>query len=1052
MGGSTVTTISPDISSDISSGTTASPLTISLFGSFQATRQGQPIVDFRSNKGRALLAYLVLAKQKSIARTILTDLLWQDYQPNSARTNFRQVLSNLREILAPLDLLQSDYQTVQLTLDPAALWCDALAFDDLFDACQSHVHANLAHCPLCQTRLQQAAALYKGAFLEHFVEVDSAPFQEWRQAQRARYAARFAEIQAALHTTGRRRGYLPQPLTTLLGRTAELHELTQKLLHPVYRCLTLIGPGGIGKSRLAIALGEQMQMTFSDGVWFVPLAAVPPEREEAGANTYLLDRIATTISTTLGLQLYGAQRPTQQLTAYLRDKMLLLILDNFEHLSGGVDLLVTLLQEAPHLRLVVTSRHRLRFQAQLVYQVNGLPLPAEKAEESLPVAQVIARYASLQLFVERAENALFPFAYTMNNLAAIGALCRLLEGAPLGIELAVALLEKQTPTAILQAVRTHYTTLQADLGDLPQRQRSAEAVLRTAWTLLQPHEAKMLACCAVFRGGFTQAAAQQIVGATPADLEALLHKSLLHLTDDSRYTIHELVRQFAAEQLATQPALARTMQERHMTHYLALLAGWQTETATLIFRQAVQQELANVEAAWAWALAANQVTALLDALPGLQYFYRLVCRFHQAEGMLLEASNQVRAWLAAAPPDVTAVQQQVLPQLLVQLLLKQCEIYNHYLPQPTQVLTLTQEIIEQSERLGREDLVAEGYAEWSLTLFTLGNFVEQRQLLEKALPLAQAQSSVLPQIKCLLSVGMNAQGFYEFATALATHQQALALAQAYHDPLLALRIRNHIAMVYRDTGDLEQALIYFQQNLQIAQQLEQANEMAYATANFGLVNLLLGNFAQAQIYLEEALQVFSDQGEYRLVAEHWCVMGVLFQQSQNNDKAIACCQQALALAAPHQYYHAQRAAWEIAGKAYLQRGDIAQAEAMFQQLISFLAGTDNALELHYGQAGLANVRLAQQDIAAAVTLIEPVLDQLNQARGEFVDHPELYLICYQVLAAAQDDRAAKVLQQGWQLVQNQADKISNPALRASFLTNVPVNRELGMLIAQSMGS
>lgn len=1041
MDGSSATTLS--------SGSPVYPLTISLFGSFQATLQGKPLTEFRSNKGRALLAYLVMAKQKPVARTTLTDLLWQNYQPNSARTNLRQVLSNLREILAPLDLIQSDYQTIQLTLDPAVVWCDVLAFDELIDTCQRHPHTTLARCPLCQTRLQQAATLYKGAFLENFGEIDSSAFQEWRRTQRAHYVARFFDLQEAQQITEQRLGNLPQSLTALLGRAPELQELSQKLQHPIYRCLTLIGPGGIGKSRLAIALGEQAQMSFTDGVWFVPLAAIPPTREEAGENIYLQDRIATTISTTLGLQLHGAQHPTKQLTAYLRDKTLLLILDNFEHISGGVDFLVTLLQEAPHVRMIVTSRHRLHFQAQLVYQVNGLPLPVEKAEETLSPTEFIARYASLQLFVERAQNALYPFAYTTTNLAAIGALCRLLEGAPLGIELAVALLEKQSPPAILQAVRTHYTTLQANLGDLPQRQRSAEAVLRTAWTLLNPHEAQTLACCAVFHGGFTRAAAQQIVGATPADLEALLHKSLLHINDKSRYTIHELVRQFAAEQLAAQPTLAHTMYERHMTHYLALLAGWQTETATLAFRQVIQQELANVEAAWTWALATNQVTALLDALPGLQYFYRLVCRFHQAEGMLLEASSQVRAWLAVAPPAATTPQERMLPQLLLQILLKLCEIYNHYLPQPTQVLTLAQEIIEQGERLGREELVAEGYAEWSLTLFTLGNFVEQRQLIEKALPLAQAQSVLLPQIKCLFSLGMNAQGYYDFVTALAMHQQALTLAQAYHDPLLTLRIRNHVAMVYRDTGDLEKALAYFQQNLHLAQQLEQINEMAYATANFGLVNLQLGHFTQAQSYLEEALQVFSDQGEYRLVAEHWCVLGMLFQQSQNNDKAIACCQQALALAIPHHYYHAQRTAWEIAGKAYLQRGDIEQAEAMFQQLISFLAGTDNALEPFYGQAGLAKVRLAQQEIAGAVALIEPLLQHLNQVSGELIDYPELYLTCYQILAAAQDARADTVLQQGWQLVQSQAARISTPALRAAFLSNVPVNRELGLLIAQS---
>jgi len=151
MVGNSVTTLS--------AGIPTYPLTISLFGSFQVTLQGKPLTDFRSNKGRALLAYLVMAKQKPVARTTLTDLLWQNYQPNSARTNLRQVLSNLREILAPLDLIRSDYQRIQLTLDPAVVWCDVLAFDELIDACQRHSHVTLAHCPLCQARLQQATAL-----------------------------------------------------------------------------------------------------------------------------------------------------------------------------------------------------------------------------------------------------------------------------------------------------------------------------------------------------------------------------------------------------------------------------------------------------------------------------------------------------------------------------------------------------------------------------------------------------------------------------------------------------------------------------------------------------------------------------------------------------------------------------------------------------------------------------------------------------------------------------------------------------------------------------
>ena len=785
-----------------------------------------------------------------------------------------------------------------------------------------------------------------------------------------------------------------------------------------------------------------MRPAFLDGVWFVALAA---ESSKASAKTHLLDRIATTISMALRLPFHGVTHPAQQVTDYLRDKTLLLIVDNFEHLSDGVDLLVALLQEAPNLRLVVTSRHRLAFQAQLVHQVAGLALPLEKAEDLLPPDQLIERYASLHLFVERAENAQFPLERNPSTLATISALCRVLEGVPLAIELAATLLEKQTPDEILQAVRTHYAALQANLSDLPQRQRSAQAVLLTAWDLLSVQEAQTLARCSVFRGGFTLTSAQQIIGVMQTDLEALINKSLLHIDDTNRYTLHELVRQFAAEQLTLDEAAAQTLHERYATYYLALLEQWQLGTEHA-FRQVIQQEIANVEAAWDWALAHTQVRTLLAALPALQLFYRLACRFHQAEMQIVHASSQVRRWLASELPNTSKAEAGI--QLLMQLLLKQCELYNHYLPQPTQVITLAQEVIQRGEQLGRNDLVAEGYAEWSLALFALGNFTEQRQVVERALPLVQAQHAPVAQIKTLFSLGTNAQGQHDFAAAIIAHQQALSLALTYQDALLALRILNHMAMAYRDSGDLEQALSYFQQNLQVAQQLEQANEMAYATANFGLVNLQLGNFSQAERYLEAARQVFSDQGERRLVAELDCVLGLLFQQTRSDDRAIACCQQTLALAIPYQYYHAQRTAYEILGKVYLCRGEITQAETVYHQLMDLLQRMDNTADLVYVQIGLASVHSARQDDAAALTVIEPALAHLTQKLRPTVDHPDLLLSCYHVLAAAYDVRAASVLQQAWQIVQSQATKISEPALRASFLTNVPVNRELGRLVAQ----
>jgi predicted ATPase len=528
------------------------PIAISLFGVFSLHVNGQPIDSFRSSKARAMFAYLLMTRPQPLLRATLVELLWPDYAVKSAWTSLRQTLANIRTNLKPFAILQADRQYVHLTVDPASVWCDVLQFEALLDACQRHTHASQRSCPICQKRLHQALALYKGSFLENLPVVDSPPFNDWLDNQRSRFAAQVAALQTMLATPAQPDN-LPRPLTSLIGRSADLRELTEKVLHPVYRCLTLIGPGGIGKTRLAIALGEQLRANFAQGCWFVALAALPPESQDATDQTERHDRIATAISAALGLTLQGANRPTQQVIGYLHDKTLLLILDNFEHLSTGADWLVALLQAAPNVRLLVTSRHRLPMQAQLVYPVTGLALPPEQVEESRPAAQPITQFASLQLFIERAENAFFPFQRNASNLMAISTLCRLLEGSPLGIELAVPLLESQSPSAILHAVRTHYTALQANLSDLPQRQRSAAAVLQTAWELLNAQEAQTLARCAVFRGGFTATAAQRIIDAQPAALESLVNKSLVHFSANNtsaeagRYTLHELVRQFAAE-------------------------------------------------------------------------------------------------------------------------------------------------------------------------------------------------------------------------------------------------------------------------------------------------------------------------------------------------------------------------------------------------------------------------------------------------------------------------------------------------------------------------
>ncbi|MCB0061355.1 MAG: hypothetical protein KDE19_04550, partial [Caldilineaceae bacterium] len=474
-------------------------IAISLFGALEATSHAGGSKGrehkFRTTKSRALLAYLLLADGQRLLRTTLTELLWPGYLAASARASLRQAVTDLRKLFADLDLLHTDYHSVQLRLDSTQLTCDVLRFDELLDACAQHAHDTVSTCSICQSRLREAEALYSGPFLANLPDVDSAPFNQWLGRQRTYYATRMADCQAQLHDTvtvpEKPFSNLPSPLTPLIGRLQDVQALTKKLFHPVYRCLTLVGPGGIGKTRLALALGMEHVAAFPDGVWFVDLGALAPaakaptqptlqappqaplqmttqtDGELTPEQTQLHDRLAAAILGTLGLTLQGAMRPAAQLQTYLQEKRALLILDNFEHLSAGAAYLAQLLQTAPALRLLVTSRHRLALQGQQLYHVTGLAWPATETVATTPTSALVEQYPSLALFLERATLTEQPLTPDGATLATVAEICALVEGVPLALELAAALLETHTLDAIVGLIRESYQVLAGMFHDLP---------------------------------------------------------------------------------------------------------------------------------------------------------------------------------------------------------------------------------------------------------------------------------------------------------------------------------------------------------------------------------------------------------------------------------------------------------------------------------------------------------------------------------------------------------------------------------------------------------
>ncbi|MCP5099491.1 MAG: hypothetical protein GY943_28380, partial [Chloroflexi bacterium] len=323
---------------------------------------------------------------------------------------------------------------------------------------------------------------------------------------------------------------LPLQTGAFFGRESEQAQLLQRLVDPNYRLVTLVGAGGIGKTRLSIEVGNQVKMNFPDGVWFIPLDAVKGGEEQ----------IKIAVGEAIGLAQDGKQLTGDQVLAILRDKQMLLIFDNSEPVLEEIAFIPEWLRRAPNIAILATSREPLNFQAESVMTLYGLPTGN------------IEMNAAEALFAERAQMARNDFVITADNLPHVRQICMLVDGLPLGIGLAAAWVRRRSLVQIRDEIIRSLDFLSTRLRDVDPRHRSMRAVFETSWQLLSVDEQAILAALSVFPTTFTAVAADQVAGATLFDLDSLCEKSLLLQQQESeRYVMHSLVRQFAAEKLAT---------------------------------------------------------------------------------------------------------------------------------------------------------------------------------------------------------------------------------------------------------------------------------------------------------------------------------------------------------------------------------------------------------------------------------------------------------------------------------------------------------------------
>jgi predicted ATPase len=896
---------------------------------------------------------------------------------------------------------------------------------------------------------------------------------------------------------------LPVVLTSFVGRAAEITQVTARLLTATPRLLTIVGEGGIGKTRLALAVAQEIldsstvtspdkpklvvepskiqslswkEPKFPDGIWFVHLASL-----EGGSNANLANLLATAIAKALTFSFPSATRePATQLIHHLRSKSLLLILDNFEHLLTGATFVVELLQQAEQIKILVTSRTPLNCQAEQLFWLHGLPIRAPNG----------AQAPGVQLFMERTRQQLPDFILDERGVQAVGQLCQLINHNPLAIELAAHWMQHYSLSEMIDLLQVqNLALLETDQQDVPPRHRALTAVFETSWQLLTRSQQEALAQSAVFRGAFTREAFAAVTGAALPVLVGLVNSSLLRQTRDAAgrtfYSMHELLRQFAARKLTATdfiiPDAQWLAQRRHSQYYLQMVAthephlyGRQTKATLAEF----QANIDNIRAAWRWAVTNADRDLLIAAWLGLRSYYHVRSHYQEGEEVFCLAVGELQNHQPlsdSALPQAMAVAQAFFLNLLHRCAqataLMQTVLAAWPDPGPTHRPVWVQahlewgiglslleqheaaiaklgEVARWAEELALPVVAARAFFAMQRNLITQGEFIQARVILEQALHHYRQAGYRLAEGFVLRSLAHQSYQTGHYPAALVYLQEALTIYQEIDDQPRTIALWKYLGDVYAALGQWGQALQYFQVALAQAQEAQEPTYVADVLDGCARLFAALGDYPQAAAYIQRAVELNRQFVRPSRIAETLCTLGRVQNQIGRAAEALAHYREALVLI---EQSHARL----LAGLALLGQG---QALALLGRADEAMAAYQQALAAQqaHGQQHLvirtlsemAAVALAQGDLAAALSRVEEIWASVDLATTQEIREPlACGLVCYQVLQATGDPRAAPLLESVWQRLQVQAATIGDETLRQSFLEKVKVNRVISQLTA-----
>ena len=793
---------------------------------------------------------------------------------------------------------------------------------------------------------------------------------------------------------------LPIQLTSFIGREKEIVGVKRELLGD--RFVTLTGPGGTGKTRLALQVGAELLELFPDGVWLVELASL--------SDPMLVPQ---TIAAVLGIRESAGRPILTLLTDYLRNKELLLILDNCEHLlSSSAQLVTTLLQACPYLCILVTSREGLNIPGEFSFRVPSLSIPEVR---HLPSLAELTQYESVRLFIERAEIMQPGFALTDTNAPAITQICQRLDGIPLAIELAVARVKVMPFEQVTARLDNRFRLLTGGSRTALPRHQTLRALIDWSHDLLSEAERTLLQRLSVFAGGWSLEAAEAICAGEGLErdevldlLTQLVNKSLVisdHESEtEARYRLLETIRQYARERLV-EAGGGEKVRDRHLVYYLKFAERTEPELRgphQIAWLDRLEKEVDNLRAALEWGLDVN-VEAGLRMASALLWFWHI--RSGKSEGIdWLERalSTAVREWDSAPLPPPRALMRGKALNAVGSLMVMHGN--------SERGRELSEESLRLHQKLGPSGRQGIAYALWNLAQAAANDEdIEQAKTLsEKSLRLFREVGDKFGMAQSLDNLGSYALVRGNYIQSKMIWEEDLTLRKEIGDKDGVAWILSCLANLAFWQGDFERAKTLYSDSQNAFREVGNKWAVSMALSGMGSVILAQGEFEQAAKLYEEALAFGRDMGDQNAIAgRRYDLARVAWSQGDydraarfyegtltivrelNNKGAIAGTlydlggvawaqgnlelaakryEESLAIGQEIEGPYTISAALNGLGKVAYSRGDYATARSLYREALKILQETGNQWGIAYSLEAFTALAVAEQDMGRAAKL------------------------------------------------------------------------------------